>query len=250
MNEVFNMKSSQYDEYFTSRMPSRFAIKYIYFWHKRMFNIGKKSISNFLKKKICEIGPGHGFFAEICTINKMSYSGYEINIGQAEKLMEMGYNVEAATCPPMPQGDPVDIIWISHVLEHMSSFQKARELMISCNNRLSKNGYIVIIGPDLLHWKFSFWDRDWTHGYPTSKCNVEQLLNDTGFIVHKSMHHAFTVTNPLFAWAISRFFRLFPGGLIDYFNLKIFKKTFFASFMNLFGLRQIYIIGQKRNETI
>lgn len=236
----------EYLEYFIHRKPPPFAMSILQFWHKRMMTIAEKQIPQFDNKTILEIGAGYGFIAKLCAKKKINYYGYEINTRQAELLQKTGYRVTAATIPPIPQGEPVQVIWMSHVLEHAVSYKEAKNMLLACYDRLDRDGYVVIIGPDLFHWKIEFWSCDWSHGFPTTLNRVEQLLNETGFSVFKSMHHACTLTNSFCAWFFSCFFRLFPINLIDYIFVKLTKRTLYHSFMHVFGLRQIYIIGKKK----
>lgn len=174
------------------------------------------------------------------------YYGHEMNSDQAALLQQAGYRVTAVTVPPIPKGKPVQLIWLSHVLEHSSSYIKAKQMLLACYNRLDNGGYVVIIAPDIHHWKEYFWSADWSHGFPTSMPRVEQLLNETGFSVYRTMHHTCTTTNSFFAWFLSLFFRIFiPINFFDYIFKCFFKKTFCHSFLYIFGLRQIYVIGKK-----
>lgn len=239
------MSHDQYSEFYNVRKTPEFAMPILSFWHKRMLKIAKKNIPDLFEKTILEIGPGLGSFAEICQKNKINYCGYEMNQAQAALLKEKGYNVNAAIVPPIPLGEPVEVIWLSHMLEHASSYPDARQILLSCFERLDPGGYVVIIGPDIHHWKTEFWDCDWSHGFPTSLNRVEELLNETGFSVHKSMHHTCTLTNSFFAWFLSIFFRLMPINFFDWIFYKLTKINLCHRFMHVFGLRQIYVIGKK-----
>jgi hypothetical protein len=142
----------------------------------------------------------------------------------------------------------VQVIWLSHVLEHASNYIEAKAMLAACHDRLDAGGYVTIIAPDIHHWKEEFWSVDWSHGFPTSLNRVEQLLSETGFLIHRSLHHTFTVTNPMGAWSISMLFRwLLPVNLLDYFFQKLTGRRFCHAFMSVFGLRQIYIIGKKKS---
>ncbi len=176
----------------------------------------------------------------------ITYLGHEMNVAQAAHLQAEGHAVTAATIPPIPAGKPTQVIWLSHVLEHAVDFREAKNMLRACYERLDTDGYIVIIAPDVTHWHAHFWTVDWSHGFPTSSNRVEQLLHETGFSVHRNLHHAFTVTNPLIAWLISCTLRLLvPMQLIDYFLYKLIGRRYTYSFMSVFGWRQIYLIGKK-----
>jgi hypothetical protein len=238
---------SEYSEYFTSRKPSKWGEHVIAVWHRRMLKIALKVIPGLQNKTILEIGAGCGFFAESCQQQNLNYYGLEMNAEQAGRLSAAGHKVSAATIPPIPAGEPVQLVWMSHMLEHADSYQTAKQMLLAAHERLDRDGYVAIIAPDVLHWKELFWSVDWSHGFPTSVNRVEQLLNETGFSVHRSMHHTATVTNSFSAWLISWFCRLLvPVGLLDYFFVKMTGRTLCMSFMCMYGLRQIFVVG-KRN---
>jgi hypothetical protein len=235
-----------YAEYYTSRKPSKLGERVIGYWHKRMLVIADRFIPDLSDKVLLEIGSGHGFFADACQQKKLAYYGLEMNVEQANLLCLAGHQVLPATIPPIPAGEPVQVIWLSHVLEHASSYVEAKQMLMACHDRLDAGGYVTIIAPDIHHWKEEFWSVDWSHGFPTSLNRVEQILSETGFSIHRAMHHTFTVTNPLGAWSISMLFRwCLPVNLLDYFSAKVTGRRFFHAFMSVFGLRQIYVIGRK-----
>jgi hypothetical protein len=237
---------SDYSEYYATRKPIKLAEPVIRFWHKRMLAIAGRYIPHLKSKTLLEIGAGHGFLADACQQKKISYNGHEMNVEQANLLQLSGHQVSPATIPPIPAGEAAHIIWLSHVLEHASNYTEAKEMLLACHQRLEPEGYVVIIAPDIYHWKEEFWSLDWSHGFPTSLVRVEQLLNETGFTVFQSMHHTFTVTNALGAWFISTFFRFcLPKNILDYFFHRWTGHRFCNAFMSVFGLRQIYLIGKK-----
>jgi 2-polyprenyl-3-methyl-5-hydroxy-6-metoxy-1,4-benzoquinol methylase len=239
---------SNYVEYFTTRKPGLSSIWVQSFWNKRMLKIATQYIPDLANKTILEIGVGHGLFAEACQKKQITYHGLEMNVEQAIALQHAGHKVLPATIPPIPQGEPVQVIWLSHILEHANDYREAKAMLAACHERLDATGHVVIIAPDILHWKEQFWAMDWSHGMPTSVNRVEQLLNETGFTVFKSMHHTSTVTNPFLAWLISWSFRLFlPINLLDYFCKKWNGRRYAHAFMSVLGWRQIFVIGCKES---
>jgi len=238
--------NDSYSEYYKTRKPSLFSQGAIRLWHQRMLTIAKKWIPELTQKSILEIGVGHGFFAEVCQQQKITYQGLEMNKEQADSLKAAGHNITPATIPPIPAGETAHVIWMSHILEHATTYTQAKDMLLACHERLDTDGYVVIIAPDLYHWKERFWSWDWSHGFPTTVSRVEQLLHETNFSVHCSMHHTFSITHPAAAWFISTFFRFcLPVGLIDYFFQRYTGHRFCQAFMSVFGLRQIYLIGKK-----
>lgn len=238
----------QYSEFFTHRKPTEKGKKILRWWHERMLRIAQKHIPDLSQKNILEIGVGHGIFADICQRKKIAFTGIEMNQPQAQVLRQQGHEIITAKIPPIPAGEPVHVIWLSHMLEHATNYHEAREMLRACYERLTPNGYVVIIAPDIHHWKMDFWSVDWSHGFPTSTQRVEQVLHDAGFSVHKSMHHTLTITQPFLAWLSSTLLRLLiPVTLIDMFLDKTIKRKYAYSFMTVFGWRQIYLIGKKNH---
>lgn len=235
-----------YKEYFVNRRPTSFGASIIRFWHKRLLKVVSRRVPQFFNQSILEIGAGHGFFADCCKQMKIDYEGYEMNTAQALTLQRQGIAITHAKIPPIPEGNDKQIIWLSHVLEHAVNYDEARAMLIACHSRLQENGYLIIIAPDILHWRMYFWSWDWSHGFPTSLNRVKQLLNETGFSVDTALHHTATLTNPIIAWFISSIFYLFPVELLDFFCEKITGRYFFQAFMSVYGYRQILLIGQKQ----
>jgi SAM-dependent methyltransferase len=89
----------------------------------------------------------------------------------------------------LPKLGKYDVVYMSHVLEHCPSWLEARQLLDDCRMVLNNGGSLVIVSPDVLNWKFEFWNVDWSHGYPTSIRNISQLCSDVGFTNIKAMHH-------------------------------------------------------------
>ena len=83
----------------------------------------------------------------------------------------------------------IDLIWMSHVLEHSPTWVDARNLLDDARKLLAENGSIVVIGPDAIDWGRQFWNIDATHGYPTTLRNVIQLCDDVGLQTSVAKHH-------------------------------------------------------------
>jgi hypothetical protein len=235
-----------YDEYYITRKPTFGGMRALAFWNSRMLQIATRVIPGLAQKTLLEIGPGHGLLADACKRSHIDYYGLEMNETQAQALTLQGHNVAAATVPPIPKGGPTQVIWLSHMLEHANSYSEAKTIIQACYDRLDPAGFVVIIGPDILHWREEFWSIDWSHGFPTTINRVEQLLNETGFKIFRSMHHTFTVTNPLVAWFLSWMFRaLLPINLLDFCCKKFTGRQYAHAFMSVFGWRQIFVVGSK-----
>jgi SAM-dependent methyltransferase len=238
-------RSAEYAEYYESRVPTGFGRKVLGLWHRRMHDVVSALLGGFGKRLVLEVGAGWGFFGNACRLRGVAYRGLEMNATQAERLRKDGLQVDAGAIPPFPAGVSADVIWLSHVLEHASGYPQAIEMMRACLQTLTPGGHVVVIGPDLLSWRESFWDVDWSHGFPTTAQRVEQLLRDVGFVEVVRRHHTATFTQPAVAWVLAALFSLVPYRLFDAVLERLTGRTFCQSFMAVFGWRQILVIGRK-----
>jgi len=238
-------RKAHYQEYFAGRQPSPFGLRVHRFWHSRMLDRAEKVIPGMRGWPLLELGPGLGTFGEICKSRGYSYSGVEMNESQALKLQAQGLDVVSGSIPPIPDGKPVRIIWMSHFLEHAATFLEARQMIEEVHRRLDPGGYAVVVSPDMIFWKERFYDVDWSHGYPTTRKRMEQLFLETGFEICYSGHHTAAVFKPLAVFVLTHFFRLIPVGLLDLFAEKIAGRPLFRAFMILLGWRQIFVVGKK-----
>ncbi len=143
-----------------------------------------KIIKPYLKDgfNILDIGAGNGEFAERCLKNKYNYTAVEVNETYKQKLSSMGAKVINAFVPPIPSKDNTfDYAHLSHLLEHMSTPEKALELVKEIRRVLRNDGYLCIISPDYLHSYSFFYDGDYTHSFVTTENRVRMLLDDAGY---------------------------------------------------------------------
>lgn len=244
---IIEAKEDFYGEYYSHRTHMHklkgIQEKMIKFYHNKLFSIVLNKIPDFRNLSILEVGTGRGYFAEICKNNNVKYQGIEANKEQVNTLNKLGYDVVCAMIPPFPGGEHVDIIWMSHVLEHADGYNHARNILIGAKNRL-QNGFVVIISPDFKIWKDEFYNSDWSHGYPTTIRRVSQLMIETGFEVHYSTYITATFVNPLPRSIIDIIFWFIPVNLLDLLLEKIAGRPLVSSFMTYIGLRQIFLIGK------
>ncbi len=238
-------RSSEYAEYYETRVPTGFGRRLLGFWHRRMHDVVGRQLGGFGKRQVLEVGAGWGFFGQACKLRGVAYRGLEMNRAQAERLRQQGLDVDAGAIPPFPADASADVIWLSHVLEHASGYPHAAEMLRACLQTLRPGGHVVVIGPDLLSWREAFWDVDWSHGFPTTAQRVEQLLLDVGFRDVEGRHHTATVASAPLAWLLAALFGLVPYRFIDAVLARLTKRTFCQSFMAVFGWRQILVIGKK-----
>jgi SAM-dependent methyltransferase len=238
-------RKAHYQEYFAGRQPSSFGVRVHRFWHSRMLDRAEKVIPGMRGWPLLELGPGLGTFGEICKSRGYSYSGVEMNECQALKLRAQGLDVVSGSIPPIPDGRPARIIWMSHFLEHAATFLEARQMVEEAYRRLEEGGYVIIISPDCHSWKNHFYDVDWSHGYPTALKRTEQLLQETGFAIFYSRHHTATFFHPIGVFFLTGVFRLLPVKLLDVLAENFTGRPLVRAFMVLLGWRQIFVVGRK-----
>lgn len=239
-------RETNYDEYFFNRRPAQFAEGMLAFWHRSMFSLAAKHIPDMRRKSLLEVGPGFGYFGRICKDNGLnSYTAVEMNANAAQALTNQGFNVICSTIPPFPHLEAgVDIIWLSHVIEHSPDYIRAREALGAAYEKLNPGGFVVVICPDYISWKQNFYDIDWSHGFPVTLKRLNQILTDVGFNISFSAHHTATLINGLGSF-LHLLIKLIPVRVLDWISLKLTRKTFCTSFMSMFGWRQIIVIARK-----
>jgi SAM-dependent methyltransferase len=181
------MSEDLYSDYIRREPHPRNAV-YIEKWHGKLLRHainGKHPVN-----RILEIGPGHGYFAKHCKSNGLTYEFCDTSPAVFNKMQQLGFAGHLGMLSDLlPKLGKYDVVYMSHVLEHCPSWLEARQLLDDCRMVLNNGGSLVIVSPDVLNWKFEFWNVDWSHGYPTSIRNISQLCSDVGFTNIKAMHH-------------------------------------------------------------
>ena len=223
------MSEDLYSDYVRREPHPRNAV-FIAKWHGKLLRIALKD--EYPVKRILEIGPGHGYFAEHCKSNGLIYEFCDTSPAVFNKMEELGYT-----------GHLYDMVYMSHVIEHSPSWIDARKLLEDCRKVLNSNGRLVIVSPDLLSWKHEFWNVDWSHGYPTSVRNLSQLCSDVGYINIEAKHHRNGSSN-IFIRGIFCLLAKIPHRPID----RLITPTryrlgdgFVYSWKAVFGWRQVFI---------
>lgn len=239
--------STVYGEYLKRRPWSR-AEGLLLRWQRRMFR-HFLSVSNADRRplRIVEVGTGYGLLAGIIAELGHHYLGVEMNAALAALTGTLGVEVVTCTIPPFPEraiAFTPDVIWLSHVVEHNTSWRAAREMLLAARATLGPKGQVVIVGPDALWWQWEFWNVDWSHGYATTLNNVRQLLSDSGFEIVYARHHTCGIFNPPLRWTLERLFLLVPVRIIDLMTHAVCGRNLAYSFMTVFGWRQIFVIAR------
>jgi SAM-dependent methyltransferase len=225
---------------YLDRSPSPFGERLVRKWHRQMANVAKRySGIDWGTIKCLEIGPGHGYFADLVVSRGADYRFDDISGPVIEKMTAKGFQ------QVRHESDLFDVVWLSHVLEHSTDWVSARELLAKYSLLLKDGGKIIIIGPDYLSWGKRFFDVDATHGYPTTLRTVAQLLRDIGLDVgfaeyHRGGHLGFIARS---IYAIVALLPISLGKLI--FARRKLKSDDHSlySWKAVLGWRQIFVVG-------
>ncbi len=240
-------RDAEYAEYYEQRRPIALGERLVAWWHRRMLRVvsrlagGAGGLSPLL-----EVGAGWGHFAEACKEAGVSYAGVEMNAAQAARLRERGFDVVAATMPPAPPGPPVAAVWMSHVLEHARDPGEALAMVRAAASRLAPGGRLVVIGPDVAFWREHFFAIDWSHGYPTERRRVAQLLAEAGLDVEAAHGHVAGTASRWLVPVAGGLFALVPVRLADALLEAVTGRPLASSLMSVVGWRQLLVVGRKR----
>lgn len=240
------MSGELYSDYMQREPHPRNAV-FIKRWHGKLLKLALKDVQH-APNLVLEIGPGHGYFAEHCRDSGFSYEYCDTSPAVLSKMNELGFRGHLGLIQEVaPNLGKYDMIWMSHVLEHSPTWLAAREMIATCKELLTDDGFVVIIGPDALSWRREFWNVDWSHGYPTSVRNVSQLCSDVGFTDIDAVYHRNGSSN-LIVRALVNVLVLVPHRLIDrLLTPKRYKigDGFTYSWKCVFGWRQIMVRATK-----
>lgn len=137
---------------------------------------GKEHIS------LLEIGPGKGYFFKAC--NQMGERIYYSAIDRNEKILDnLGIkNKYLSEIPKFPKiNKKFDIIYVSFVVEHLSSGKEVYEFISNCKQYLKKDGQIIMFVPNTMKLSMEFWNIDYTHIFPTTRRNMLMVLKENNF---------------------------------------------------------------------
>lgn len=140
----------------------------------------------------------------------------------------------------------VDAIVTLHVLEHASTYKEAWSWCEELGRMLKPGGTLLIAAPNVLDWKESFWDVDWSHGYPTTPKRVAQILNDLGLEIMTSstMHIGSIGKTAALAAHILNF--LTPRVLIDPLSNFLFKRPYATGMKLAFLWGLTFVVARKK----
>ncbi len=158
---------------------------------------------------VLELGPGKGWFAQVCQEHGHKYRGVEASQDQCLALAAEGFDVTCAKVPPvplMPPPDGFDLIYSAHLLEHLAGAEEVHELLRGCAGLARADGIVAMLFPDGLAMGPHFWNCDYTHVFPTSERRVAQAMADAGLdvIACQRLRGHYTGARQLLAGAAAR----------------------------------------------
>ena len=241
------MSEDLYSDYVRREPHPRNAV-FIEKWHGKLLRRalqGKHPI-----ERILEIGPGHGYFAKHCKSKGLNYEFCDTSPAVFNKMQQLGYAGHLGLLSDLvPKLGKYAMVYMSHVIEHSPSWVEARQLLDDCRKVLNTHGTVVIVSPDVLNWKFEFWNVDWSHGYPTSLRNLSQLCSDVGCTDIEAKHLRNGSSNIVIR-AVFCILAKVPHRLIDRIitpNRYRLGDGFTYSWKAVFGWRQVFIKASTRD---
>jgi len=149
--------------------------------------------------EILEVGPGHGFFAEICSEQGHRYQGVEANEKMYRWLQERGFQVQNASPPPLSYEDnSFDLIYCGYVMENMPDPQTAFQFVVECGRVLKPNGILGIVSSDFRKMGArEYWNLGYMTSFLTTERRIRQILVDGDLEFQKSLFFSGIVFGPL-----------------------------------------------------
>jgi SAM-dependent methyltransferase len=133
-------------------------------------------------KRVLEIGPGRGPFAELCLTSGVEYVAIEANQAMADSLRSKGAKVVEARVPPLPHLEgKFDFVVMINVMEHMNDMREALQLAGQIREVLNPVGKLVVCSPDYLNLRAHFFNGDFSHNYVTTQRRLAELFISAGY---------------------------------------------------------------------
>jgi hypothetical protein len=165
-------------------------------------------------RTVLELGPGEGFVARAARDRGLGYVGVDTNEAVVAHLRGEGHEAVLATVPRMPPGiEPVDLVYASHVIEHLPGTEAVEALLQGCHELVAPGGAVALVFPDLRSMGVKFWDVDTTHEWPSTPRRVSQAAERAGWTVERVEHFVLHAKGP--AAVLGRAaYRLYPTRLL------------------------------------
>jgi SAM-dependent methyltransferase len=135
---------------------------------------------------VCEIGPGRGVLAREADRRDYCYFAIDCDPAAIARVRHIATAVCVARVPPMPVNlGPMNAIVCENVLEHMSGYAEAADLVRGFYDGLYPGGCLVLRCPDVRYTQWGFWDNAQDHQYVTTLRRVTMLCREAGFEIER-----------------------------------------------------------------
>lgn len=169
-----------------------------------------------LPESVVEVGPGEGWFARACReAGIQHYLALEASSTGAQRLAASGFEVRCVKVPPIPAVlDAVDLVYASHVIEHLPGPEAVLCFLGGCGGLLKSGGAVVLAFPDARKLGVDFWDCGYTHAWPSTPRRVSQVAYDARLRVISTHHFSLNLFGPT-ARMVHLLSRLYPYRLLS-----------------------------------
>lgn len=195
-------------------------------------------------RRVAEVGPGLGAFADACRAASLRYAAVEPNPRMCAQLKRGGHPVVAGLVPPMPLADAsVDLVHASHVIEHNPTFREAMDFVRECRRVVGVGGLVSLAGPDFDHLGNEFYKTHYSHSLPVNLRRLTQLLADGGLEVRHAAYLSGPFSGPL-RWLTQSLARLSSARLIWLLVLgRLHLQQCYSAKMTF--MRAVWVVGQR-----
>jgi SAM-dependent methyltransferase len=205
-------QAEKYAYYFAATRPA-FVTRLLERKHRSLFDL---AVDGAGVRSVMEVGPGEGFFARACRdAGIRDYLALESSPTGVRLLREQGFAVREATLPPFPPDlEPVDLLYASHLVEHLPGPDAVLSFLLHARALLRPGGRLVLVYPDARWMRMDFWESDYTHQWPSTPRRVAQVARDAGLAVWQS-HDCCLNVHGSRARALRLGTRLYPQRLLS-----------------------------------
>ena len=171
------------------------------------------------ESSLLEVGTGSGRIARSAIDQGWNrYVGIEPThvFADAARAVDPMITVLEVSLPDLPNelSESFDAVVSMNVMEHAASPEVAMKWVLAMAKCLRPGGSLLVAAPDVRDFRWTFWDVDWTHGWPTTPQRIADLLEGVGLELTtvKTMR-----LGSLSAWSAVGFIvsRLLPTRFLD-----------------------------------